>query len=210
MSKTSNYQLTFRNKTDRAWQLAIFIVLPGARLDSVCWKRLTAAGGGQSQPFNWSPQLFVAVGGFRRERGKLVYSTLHQERAEPGSRWKIVMRNGAAQLEADGRAQISDQIQVKNDSGGALSLGLGLESVGAIFKREVPSGLLESFDTSPTYFAQAFDSIAPGQLISDGQSLRTTGLTEPLPLDSGALEVSIEKSGDSIRLVSNNIQVNLT
>ncbi len=199
----TDYTVNFYNQTDSTWTLAIYLTVPGIGLDSVCWKRIPAAPGGQGL-VTWDPQKLSAVIGGRPSSDTLVYTTLQAKSAEPGSKWKIVNPSGAQELEADGNANLPNQIQILNDSLQEASPGLGMAEVGAIYRPDLLSGLNQTFDAQPNYWAMAFDSVQEGQLITTSSALGAMSImTNSTELDfsqGSNAGVTIQVDGSTVKV----------
>lgn len=201
----------FSNKTQQAWTFAIYLTLPGQELDSVSWKQMAVAPSGTGAMPSWdSDDLVVAVGTHAGD--PITYKTLLSTSAAPGSAWKIEPSGATWQLEADGSAQQPSQVQILyvNDTVNNVSPGLGVDGTGALFFREMPSGVSAVFDVDArTYWVEAFDTMVPGQVITapgpdkTTPSIGTTLSIGPALLDftqGTAAAVSLDLKGQTVEL----------
>lgn len=199
------------NKTQQAWTFAIYLTLPGQELDSVSWKQMAVAPSGTGATQSWdSDNLVVAFG--THAGNPITYQTLLSKSADSGSAWKIEPSGDTWQLEAAGSAQQPSQVQILyvNDTVNNVSPGLGVDGTGALFFREMPSGVSAVFDVDAmTYWVEAFDTMVPGQVITapgpdkTTPSIGTTLLIGPALLDftqGTAAAVSLDLKGQTVEL----------
>jgi rhizosphere induced protein len=203
-----NVTVTFANQTtSTTWTLVIYLTLPGQSFDSVCWKQTTAPPSGSGGPLSWCTEdLNAAIGCYHTT--DMIYTTRQARLAKPGSMWKIVADGDAAQLQANGSAMLPTQIQILNDTGQMANPGLGVDGTGALFSRDLLSGVSAVFDGVPEYRVVVCDTAVPGQLIttsaiSANVALATTELIAPMLLDFSqgtTATVSISQVGETPRL----------
>jgi hypothetical protein len=175
------FTVNFANQTQQTWTLAIYLTSPEQSLDSVCWKQTTAPQSGKGIPQSWDPQILSAAIGFYT-KSSMTYSTLQDLQAAPGSAWKIEPDGGTVQLVPDGSAQLPTQIQILNATGALASPGLGVAGAGALFCRDVLSGVSVAFEIDAlVYSVEAFDTMAPGQLITTTAGEKRKGTTLSVP-----------------------------
>lgn len=169
--------ITFNNQTDRTWTMAIYQTLPkSTNLDSVSWQQVTVAESGVNS-ISWANTFNAVIASYTDSEGKQLYKAFQLPAASPGSAWKIVMKGGILQLQADGSAPLSTQIQIANVSGQLANPGLGMDGKGAVYQQGLFSGLSVLFETSPLLWVGLFDLISPGEVITGGLNRKVSFMT---------------------------------
>ena len=160
----------FSNQTSTTWTLAVFLTIPTAEgLNSVSWQQTTAAPSGFGEKLSWTwntPQFCVAFGSYSDANGTIVYQQRQVLDAEPGTAWKLIMKDGIQQLEKNGLALLPGRIEIQNGSGVAGSLGIGIDGCAAIYAPDIKSGVTQSFETQMNCWVAVFDAIKQGEVIA--------------------------------------------
>ncbi|HYR26980.1 MAG TPA: hypothetical protein VEU30_00855 [Thermoanaerobaculia bacterium] len=178
----------FSNKAREVWTIGIYQTLSGSTgLDSALWKESVAPHQGTTN-IGWTVRYNVVVADFFAFGPTGMYSSTQVLATAPGKQWKVEMDGWERQLFDDGPAAEPNQIVIRNVSAHMANVGIGMDNVGSVYKRNLPSGADAQFTVSPTYWAALFKMPTTGELIA------STVTTEPLILsfEGGSTRIELE------------------
>lgn len=181
------------NPTDVPFKYALYLTLPKSRLcASVVWKTGDLPGK-DSPTLAWPDGPEIVLG----KVGDQTIETGTAWPAQAGKRYTLVYDMKTQQIEAeenpDSGSRIPEELVVENRTGMELTVGLGLDGVGALYMESILSNENVLFDMLPLYHFCLFDpaaEIEAGQVVPDPYCRET-----PLPMEGAlaAAELTLDK-----------------
>ena len=192
------YYIDFNNRTDRVWNMGVYLTLPApGGQENVIWRRTIAPPGGVTG-VEWKVSYDVALSDYLQVGALGVYKSYQlTENIEPGTKWKVVFEENVQRLKPLG-ATSAGYIYIKNESGRLANPGIGMSGQPAVYRRDVLSGLGVNFRIEPTYYVFLFDELSEGKVLTSSMLSNSLEVSFPENMNKAILTATID--GETLKL----------